>query len=209
MVKVQQKKKQKAPYAPRTAPPPKLQMWKKFKDNEVTKEVRQYLTQLAAQASCAPELKADIPYIQIAGTRQLTVEKTGKEVIVCLVPQKSFVSVKRIHSRLLPELEKKSNKHLILLCQRQMLPSKTHLQQLKKQPLNQKLSTVIDGYMEDICGPCEVVGKRLRFKSDGKRVLKVLVDPKERTKCEDKLETYNAVHKDLLNREAIYKFPEQ
>eukprot|EP01068_Selenidium_serpulae_P015649 Selendium_serpulae@DN6230_c0_g1_i7.p4 len=191
--------------------PKTAKLWKKFKDDVLTTEVRQYLTQIESQTSQPPDFKTEIPHIRIAGTLTERVPKTGKEVVVCLIPSDIFNNhIKRVHSRLIGELEKKSNKQFILISQRKMLPNKRHLAQLKRQPLHQKLSAVLASYMEDICGPSEVVGKRTHIKTDGKRVVKVHVDPKDRTKqhSEDKLETFSHVYKILTNQDAIFMYPE-
>jgi hypothetical protein len=47
--------------------------------------------------------------------------------------------------------------------------------------------------LEDLVHPTEIVGKRIRYKSDGSKVLKVLLDPKDKTHVEYKLDTYTGV----------------
>jgi small subunit ribosomal protein S7e len=52
--------------------------------------------------------------------------------------------------------------------------------------------------LEDLVYPTEIVGKRIRYKLDGSKVMKVLLDPKERTLVEYKLETYAGAHFDFV-----------
>lgn len=47
--------------------------------------------------------------------------------------------------------------------------------------------------LEDLVHPTEIVGKRIRFDADGGKVMKVLLDPKDKNIVEYKLETYAGV----------------
>ena len=47
--------------------------------------------------------------------------------------------------------------------------------------------------LEDVVYPTEIVGKRVRYKLDGSKLMKVLLDPKDRNSVEYKLETYAGV----------------
>lgn len=44
--------------------------------------------------------------------------------------------------------------------------------------------------LEDLVHPTEIVGKRVRFEADGSKIMKVLLDPKDKNSVEYKLETY-------------------
>jgi hypothetical protein len=46
--------------------------------------------------------------------------------------------------------------------------------------------------LEDLVHPTEIVGKRIRFRSEGK-VMKVLLDPKDKNIVEYKLDTYSGM----------------
>lgn len=55
--------------------------------------------------------------------------------------------------------------------------------------------------------PTEIVGKRMRYKTDGSKIMKVLLDPKETVNVETKLDTFAKVYKALTNKDVIFEFP--
>jgi len=61
--------------------------------------------------------------------------------------------------------------------------------------------------LEDIVYPTEIVGKRIRYKVDGSKMLKVLLDPKDQHHVETKLDTFGEVYKSITNKEVSFEFP--
>lgn len=49
------------------------------------------------------------------------------------------------------------------------------------------LTAVHDAVLEDICFPAEIVGKRIRIKLDGSRLIKVHLDKNQQTNIEHKV----------------------
>lgn len=71
------------------------------------------------------------------------------------------------------------------------------------------LTAVQEAILEDIVYPTEIVGKRIRYKLDGSKTLKVLLDPKEQHHVETKLDTFGEVYSSLTNKEVVFEFPVQ
>merc|ERR1711998_539673 len=125
------------------------------------------------------------------------VNVTGRKAVVIFVPFKLLKVVHKIQSRLVRELEKKfSGKHVVLIGQRRIMrkPSAGQRQPKQKRPRSRTLTAVHESILEDLVYPTEIVGKRIRYRLDGSKVLKVYLDPKERNATEYKLETFAGVY---------------
>ena len=61
--------------------------------------------------------------------------------------------------------------------------------------------------LQDIVYPTEIVGKRIRYKLDGTKTLKVYLDPKDLVNVETKLDTFAKVYGTLTNKDVVFEFP--
>merc|ERR1712029_641948 len=94
----------------------------------------------------------------------------------------------KIQARLVRELEKNfSGKHVVFIAQRRILPKPTRkANKLKqKRPISRTL-TVHDSILDDLVYPAEIVGKRIRIRLDGTRLIKVHLDKTQQTNIEHK-----------------------
>ncbi|XP_015417280.1 PREDICTED: 40S ribosomal protein S7, partial [Myotis davidii] len=104
----------------------------------------------------------------------------GRKAIIIFVPVPQLKSFQKIQVRLVRELEKKfSGKHVVFIAQRRILPKPTRKSRTKnkqKRPRSRTLTAVHDAILEDLVFPSEIVGKRIRVKLDGSRLIKVHLD---------------------------------
>merc|ERR1711976_50140 len=156
------------------------------------------------------DLKAQLRELFITGAREVEVQ--GKTAIILSIPPPQLRAYQKIQTRLVRELEKKfSGKHVVFIAQRRILPKptrKTRRKNKQKRPRSRTLTAVHDNILEDLVFPAEIVGKRIRVKLDGSRLIKVHLDKTQQTTVEHKMETYSAVYKKLTGKEVTFEFPE-
>ena len=152
------------------------------------------------------ELKGDLRDLYICSASEIDVTSSQKAVII-QVPYRLKKGFQKIQQRLVGELEKKfSGKDVVLLANRRIMRKPASGYALAR-PRSRTLTAVHDAMLEDLVYPTEIVGKRLRYKTDGARVLKVYLDPKDRGSAESKLDTFGGVYKKLTGKDVVFEFP--
>ncbi|CAL1285736.1 unnamed protein product, partial [Larinioides sclopetarius] len=107
--------------------------------------------------------------------------------LVISVPVPQLKSFQKIQARLVRELEKKfSGKHVVFIARRTILPKPTRKMKVKNKQ-NRTLTAVHDAILEDLVFPAEIVGKRIRVRLDGSRLMKVHLDKTQQTNIEHKV----------------------
>merc|ERR1712070_566820 len=99
----------------------------------------------------------------------------------------------------------------VFVAQRTILDKNFRRKGFKVRPRSRTLTAVHDSILEDVVGPTEIVGSRTRVSVDGTKLMKIILDPKDKDKdmIDGKLETFAAVYKSLTNKEAAFIFPDQ
>jgi len=155
-----------------------------------------------------PDLKAELRPLQISAAREVDV-KGGKKAIVIFVPVPQVKAFRKIQQRLTRELEKKfTDRHVVFIAQRRMLRKPTRSSRVKqKRPRSRTLTSVHEKILEDLVFPTEIVGKRTRVAVDGSKLLKVLLDSKDATSLEYKLDSFSSVYRRLTGKDVVFEFP--
>ncbi|XP_062506947.1 small ribosomal subunit protein eS7-like [Corticium candelabrum] len=171
--------------------------------DDFEKTVSQALLELESNT----DLKAQLRELFITSSKEFDIH--GRKVIVIFVPVPQLRSFQRIQTRLVRELEKKfSGKHVLIIAQRRILRKPTRKSREKQlRPRSRTLTAVHDAILEDLVFPSEIVGKRIRIRLDGSRLIKVHLDKNQQTNLEHKLDTFSAVYKKLTGKEVVFEFP--
>ncbi|KAK4775180.1 hypothetical protein SAY86_010115 [Trapa natans] len=152
------------------------------------------------------ELKSDLKDLYINSATEVDVPGNRKAVVI-YVPYRLRKAYRKIHVRLVRELEKKfSGKDVILIATRRILrpPKKGSAVQ---RPRSRTLTSVHESMLEDIVLPAEIVGKRVRYRLDGSKVIKIYLDPKERNNTEYKLDSFSAVYRKFAGKDIVFEYP--
>ncbi|KAI4142514.1 MAG: hypothetical protein LQ340_007321 [Diploschistes diacapsis] len=158
------------------------------------------------------DMKSALRPLQFVSAKELEVGH-GKKAIVIFVPVPLLAGFHKVQQRLTRELEKKfSDRQVIFLAMRRILPrpkrsNRSRSSQTQKRPRSRTLTAVHDAILDDIVYPVEIVGKRTRTRVDGSKLLKVILDEKERGGVDHRLDTYSEVYKKLTGRGVAFEFP--
>merc|ERR1712133_264749 len=172
-------------------------------------EFEQTISQTLLELEMNSDLKSQLRELHVTAAKEVDVG-SGKRAIVIFVPE--LKAYQKIQTRLVRELEKKFNgRHVVFIAQRRILPKptkKSRNKQKQKRPRNRTLTSVHSAILDDLVYPAEIVGKRIRVKLDGSRMMKIFLDKAQQTQVEHKVDTFGAVYKKLTGKDVNFEFPE-
>lgn len=173
-------------------------------------ELESSISQAILDLEMNSDLKAQLRELNFTGAKEVDVQT--KKAIIIYVPFPQLRAYQKIQTRLVRELEKKfSGKHVVFIAQRRILAKptrKTRQKNKQKRPRSRTLTAVHDAILDDLCFPSEIVGKRIRIKLDGTRLIKIHLDKSQQTNVEHKLDTFTAVYKKLTGKDVVFEFPD-
>jgi small subunit ribosomal protein S7e len=179
-----------------------------YQPTDVESAVAQALFELQINNG-ADALKTELAELHFLAAREIAVSAAKKAVVV-FVPFVELKQYRKVHARLVRELEKKfSGKHVIIIAQRRIIkkPQHDNRKKLQKRPYSRTKTAVHQAILEDICYPSQITGQRIRYRVDGTKQLKIHLDKKDQQTVESKLDTFHVVFKKLTGNDAAFLFP--
>merc|ERR1739847_147026 len=166
---------------------------------------------LDIQNNAESAMKEQLMQLHMVGAKEFDVG--GRNAIVISVPAPQVVGWRKVHEKLVRELEKKfSNKHVIIVGQRKVMAKEQKKATSKcykqKRPISRSVKHVHEAILEDIVFPSEIMGKRIRHKTDSKSIIKTFLNRGSQGDVEHKIATFSAVYKRLTGKNVQFEFPE-
>lgn len=174
------------------------------KPSELELQVAQAFADLEAQS----DLKAELRTLQFKSIKEIEVNG-GKKALAVFVPVPSLAAYRKVQTRLTRELEKKfPDRHVVFLAERRILPKPSRRSRKEqKRPRSRTLTAVHDKILEDLVFPTEIVGKRVRYLVGGNKIQKVLLDSKDSTAVDYKLESFQQLYQKLTGKQVVFEIP--
>jgi len=157
------------------------------------------------------DLKTELKELQIAKAQEVELTLKGKKerrVVVVYIPFPNGKIVQKSHKKIVPELEKRLKAPVLLVLKRTILSKWIKANRSQKKPRSRTLTAVYDAILDDLVMPTAVIGKRIRYRLDGSRVIKVFLDIADKDIIEDKLDAITALYKKLTTRDIVFEFRE-
>ncbi|RLV93824.1 40S ribosomal protein S7-A [Spathaspora sp. JA1] len=174
------------------------------KPTELELKVAQAFIDLEGQA----DLKADLRPLQFKSIKEIDVNG-GKKALAVFVPPPSLQGYRKVQTRLTRELEKKfPDRHVVFLAERRILPKPSRkARKQQKRPRSRTLTAVHDKILEDLVFPTEIIGKRVRYLVGGNKIQKVLLDSKDSTAVDYKLDSFQQLYSKLTGKQVVFEIP--
>lgn len=175
--------------------------------SELELQIAQSLIDLEANSA---DMKADLRPLQFKSVREIEVSG-GKKAIAIFVPVTHLAGYHKVQIRLTRELEKKfPDRHVVFLAERRILPKPARKsRKLQKRPRSRTLTAVHDSILSDLVFPTEIVGKRIRYLVGGNKVYKVLLDAKDSSNIDYKLDSFQSIYQKLTGKQVVFEIPNE
>ena len=172
----------------------------------VQTEAQKNAQSLLSRISLFISQKEELKNFKIKAIKKIQVAE-DRAAIVIFVPYRAYFTLNSVRSLVVQEVEKKhANTTVIIIPQRSIVSDKLSRYTNQIRAHSRTLSAVYDAILNDVVAPSIVVGKRIRYKSDGSSIIKVFLDKNTRKDVEAKIATFTAVYFALTHRNVEFSF---
>lgn len=182
----------------------KLRKLKRSNPSDVEESVAKTLFELETTHKT---LRTQLPRFHINGVRVVENKRFKKNAMVVFYPLRFLMLVRKIQKTLTAELEKRhSGSVIVLVAQRKITKRPQDVYKIQKVQRSRTSTAVFESILSDLIYPCDVVGRRYRYRADGSKIMKVFLDTRDRKKIESRLPIIANVYKQLTHRAVSFGF---
>ena len=148
--------------------------------------------------------KEELKSLQINSVKEINAD--GVKVILVTVPYKQIKTFQNFQATFITELEKKLNAQVSILGQHRAFPKTPEHGRRYKAIRNygRTLKSVREALLNDLVFPAAIVGKRTTYSTDGKQVLKVILE-KHDGGVEERCPGYAAAYHRLTGLNTVFE----
>ncbi|RHW70129.1 Ribosomal protein S7e [Trypanosoma brucei equiperdum] len=152
-------------------------------------------------------LRAQLPRFHINTVRTSSSPRHKKTAMIILYPLRFIMLVRKIQRTLTAELEKRFPGNIVVLvAQRKITKRPNDVYKLQQVQRSRTSVAVFENILNDLIYPCDVAGRRWRYRTDGSKLMKVFLDARDRKRVESRLPLLAHVYKLLTHRTVTFGF---
>ncbi|KAH0789042.1 40S ribosomal protein S7 [Histomonas meleagridis] len=177
---------------------------KKGEATALEQQVATAITEI--KASAEEGIKKSMNSLKITGAKEA--DSNGVKVIIIEVPYKQINGYHQIQGIVIPELEKKlGNAQVVIVAKRRAFPKTPQPGRRYKAIRNagRTLRAVHEGLLDDVVYPTAIVAKRTHYGLDGKLTTYVTLDAHDKTRVEDRLNSFAAAYHKLTGLKTVFE----
>eukprot|EP00347_Sterkiella_histriomuscorum_P015756 403355800 len=121
------------------------------------------------------------------------------------IPYRSITAFRKVSDKVVHHLESKFNWPVIVVATRTIISKRAKRNRTQKRPRSRTLTAVHAATLEDIVYPATITGRSTRVTLDGKKHMKLFLDPLDKEKVENKIDAMAQIyHKITTHKISIH-----
>lgn len=182
----------------------KLRKLKRAKPSAIENNVAKTLFELETSHKT---LRTHLPRFHINGVRMIKSPRLEKDAMIVFYPLRFLMLVRKIQHTLIAELEKRHSGSVVVMVAQRKITKRPHdVYKLQRVQRSRTSTAVFESILNDLIYPCDVVGRRWRYRTGGSKIMKVFLDARDRKKVESRLAVLTNVYKQLTHRAVSFGF---